>query len=66
MNVVGYKMFEVAARIGDMNIAALELNTGRSNVTTRIKPLEEQLGKTLFERRNQGVTLTAVRFRSTR
>ena len=41
MNVVGYKMFEVTARIGDMKIAALELNTGRSNVTTRIKALED-------------------------
>ena len=30
------------------------------------KALEEQLGKTLFERRNQGVTLTAARRPSTR
>ena len=30
------------------------------------KALEEQMGKTLFGRRNQGVTLTAARRRSTR
>jgi DNA-binding transcriptional LysR family regulator len=33
-----------------MNKAALELNTVQSNVTARIKALEDEVGFTLFER----------------
>ena len=31
----------------------------QSNISTRLKQLEEQLGKTLFLRQNRGLTLTA-------
>lgn len=41
-----------------MNRAAAELNTVQSNVTTRIKALEADLGCALFERRRTGVRLT--------
>jgi len=41
-----------------MNRAAAELNTVQSNVTARIRQLEEDLGACLFERENRGVSLT--------
>jgi DNA-binding transcriptional LysR family regulator len=43
-----------------MNKAALELNTVQSNITARIKALEDEMGFALFERSNRGVTLTAA------
>jgi DNA-binding transcriptional LysR family regulator len=60
MDAADLKVFEAVARTGAMNKAALELNTVQSNVTTRIKALEEQLGVALFERTNRGVSLTAA------
>jgi len=58
MDAADLRVFEAVARAGGMNKAALELNTVQSNVTARIKALEEQLGVTLFDRTNRGVTLT--------
>jgi DNA-binding transcriptional LysR family regulator len=43
-----------------MNKAALELNTVQSNITARIKALEDEVGFELFERTHRGVTLTAA------
>ena len=43
-----------------MNRAAPELNTVQSNVTTRIRSLEQELGTALFNRHSRGVTLTAA------
>ncbi len=43
-----------------MNKAAAELNTVQSNVTARIKALEDEVGFELFERTHRGVTLTAA------
>jgi DNA-binding transcriptional LysR family regulator len=60
MDAADLKVFRAVARTGSMNKAALELNTVQSNVTARIKALEDQLGMTLFERTNRGVTLTAA------
>lgn len=54
------RIFEAAARLGGMNKAALELNTVQSNVTTRIRLLEEQLGCRLFDRHSRGISLTAA------
>jgi DNA-binding transcriptional LysR family regulator len=51
-------MFEAVARLGGMNRAAAELNTVQSNVTARIRALEDELGTPLFERHSRGVTLT--------
>jgi len=58
MDAADLKIFEAVARLGAMNRAALELNTVQSNVTARIRQLEQELGATLFERHSRGVTLT--------
>jgi DNA-binding transcriptional LysR family regulator len=52
------KVFEAVARCEGMKRAALELNTVQSNVTGRIRRLEEELGVPLFERRPNGMKLT--------
>nr|WP_282961844.1 LysR family transcriptional regulator [Plastoroseomonas hellenica] len=51
---------EAVARHGSMNRAAAELHTVQSNVTARIRALEEELGTRLFERNSRGVVLTAA------
>ena len=53
-------MFEAVARTGGIGRAAAELNTVQSNVTARIRALEEELGLALFERHSRGVVLTAA------
>ncbi|WP_424813892.1 LysR substrate-binding domain-containing protein [Roseococcus sp. YIM B11640] len=60
MDIGDLKVFEAVARLGGMNRAAAELNTVQSNVTARIRALEEELGGALFERHARGVTLTAA------
>lgn len=52
------RVFEAVARLGAMNRAAMELNTVQSNVTTRVRLLEEELGTPLFDRHSRGVSLT--------
>ena len=58
MNSVDLRVFEAVARLGGMSAAAAELNTVQSNVTTRVRQLEEELGVTLFHRHSRGVALT--------
>jgi LysR family transcriptional regulator, cell division regulator len=58
MDIHDLRVFEAAARLGGMNRAAVELNTVQSNVTTRIRLLEERIGTPLFRRHSKGVTLT--------
>ena len=58
MDAADLKVFEAVARLGAMNRAAAELNTVQSNVTTRVRLLEEELGTPLFHRHARGVTLT--------
>ena len=58
MDVADLRIFEAVARLGVMGRAATELNTVQSNVTTRIRSLEEALGCRLFERHASGVSLT--------
>jgi DNA-binding transcriptional LysR family regulator len=60
MDAADLRVFQSVARCGSMNKAALELNTVQSNVTARIKALEDELGFELFERTHRGVTLTAA------
>ncbi len=60
MDYADLRVLEAVARQGSMNRAAAELHTVQSNVTTRIRALEEQLGTTLFERSSRGVALTAA------
>jgi DNA-binding transcriptional LysR family regulator len=60
MDAADLKVFEAVARLGGMNRAAEELNTVQSNVTQRIKRLEEDLGTQLFDRHSRGVSLTVA------
>jgi LysR family transcriptional regulator, cell division regulator len=60
MDAADLRVFQSVAGTGSMNKAALELNTVQSNVTVRIKTLEDEIGLALFERTNRGVTLTAA------
>jgi DNA-binding transcriptional LysR family regulator len=63
MDAADLKVFEAVARLGGMNRAAAELNTVQSNVTARIRRLEDELGTPLFERHSRGVTPTPAGLR---
>jgi DNA-binding transcriptional LysR family regulator len=58
MDASDLRVFEAVARLGGINRAATELNTVQSNVTSRVRLLEENLGTRLFERLSRGVALT--------
>ncbi|MGE4218160.1 MAG: LysR family transcriptional regulator [Alphaproteobacteria bacterium] len=58
MDAADLRVFEAVARSGGMNRAAAVLHTVQSNVTARIRALEEELGTRLFERHSRGVALT--------
>ncbi|NJM35197.1 MAG: LysR family transcriptional regulator, partial [Rhodomicrobium sp.] len=60
MDASDLRIFEAVARLGGMNRAAAELNTVQSNVTARIRALEDELGLPLFRRSSRGVSLTAA------
>lgn len=60
MDYADLRVLEAVARHGSMNRAAVGLNTVQSNVTARIRALEEQIGTALFERTSRGVVLTAA------
>src|ERR1700754_2795796 len=60
MDLSDLRVFEAVARHGSMNRAAAELHTVQSNVTARIRALEEQIGTELFQRTSRGVVLTAA------
>lgn len=51
------KIFLAVAQKGSISRAAEELHCVQSNVTARIKQLEERLGTILFHRKSKGVTL---------
>jgi DNA-binding transcriptional LysR family regulator len=53
-------VFAAVARAGGMSKAAQCLNTVQSNVTQRIRLLEDELGVPLFHRHARGVTLTSA------
>lgn len=52
------EIFRAVAIEGSVTKAAIKLNRVQSNISTRIKQLERQLDKSLFLRRNRGLTLT--------
>jgi DNA-binding transcriptional LysR family regulator len=54
------KLFLTVARTGSISRAAQELNTVQSNVTARLRALEERLETVLLERSHRGVILTAA------
>jgi DNA-binding transcriptional LysR family regulator len=58
VNVTDLNFFAAVARYGSITKAARRLNTVQSNVTTRLRLLEEELGVSLFQRHHHGVTLT--------
>ncbi|WP_145409688.1 LysR family transcriptional regulator [Paenibacillus xylanexedens] len=58
MDAGDLKIFQAVAREGSISKAAIALNYVQSNVTTRIRQLEEQLQAPLFRRSNRGMSLT--------
>ncbi|MEQ9641967.1 MAG: LysR substrate-binding domain-containing protein [Alphaproteobacteria bacterium] len=58
MDASDLRFFAAVARAGGMSRAAAELNTVQSNVTARIRALEDELGVALFRRHARGVELT--------
>ena len=58
MDAADLKVFEAVCRLGSMGRAAEELHTVQSNITTRIRQLEEELGTPLFRRHARGVEPT--------
>ena len=58
MDARDLKVFETVARLGGMGRAAEALHTVQSNVTARVRHLEQELGTSLFERYARGVEPT--------
>lgn len=58
MDLNGLAVFSAVAKAGGITKAARILNTVQSNVTARVRQLEEELGVALFERHSRGVSLT--------
>ncbi len=52
------EIFRTVAVEGSVTKAAMKLNRVQSNISTRIKQLEQRLKKNLFLRQNRGLTLT--------
>jgi len=52
------EIFRTVAVEGSITKAAMKLNRVQSNISTRIKQLEQRLEKNLFSRQNRGLTLT--------
>lgn len=57
MDLVSLKTFQAVVEEGGILAASRKLNTVQSNVTTRIRKLEEELGTELFFRKGRGVEL---------
>ncbi|MCP5373092.1 MAG: LysR family transcriptional regulator [Hyphomicrobiales bacterium] len=53
------EIFRAVAREGGVSAAAARLHRVPSNVSTRVKQLEDQVGRPLFRRHRRGLTLTA-------
>jgi DNA-binding transcriptional LysR family regulator len=60
MNTNDFKIFEAVAANGSFTKAAEAMFTVQSNVTARIKNLEEEFGAELFTRTSRKVTLTSA------
>jgi DNA-binding transcriptional LysR family regulator len=59
MDIWGLKVFKTVVDEGSISKAALKLNCVQSNVTARVRQLEEELGVALLYRKRRGVELTA-------
>jgi len=60
MDASDLRVFEAVVRLGSMSRAGEELHTVQSNVTTRIRSLEQELGVQLLHRTNRGVVPTSA------
>ncbi|WP_234051562.1 MULTISPECIES: LysR family transcriptional regulator [unclassified Xanthobacter] len=60
MQSADLEFFLAVSREASIGGAATRLNTAQSNVTSRIKKLEADLGVILFERHSRGVKLTSA------
>ncbi|MBE9583243.1 LysR family transcriptional regulator [Mucilaginibacter sp. JRF] len=60
MNTNDLKIFEAVAATGSFTKAATAMFTVQSNVTARIKSLEEEFGAELFSRKSRKVELTSA------
>src|SRR6266851_8375988 len=58
MDLAALRIFKAVAEYGGINKAAEKLHRVPSNVTTRVKQLEESLGTTLFVRQNRRLALS--------
>jgi LysR family transcriptional regulator, cell division regulator len=58
MDIDDLRILSAVAKNGSMNRAAVELHMVQSNVTARVRQLEEELGVSLFVRHSRGVTLS--------
>ncbi len=58
LNLRSLEIFRTVAVEGSITKAAMKLNRVQSNISTRIKQLEQHLKKNLFLRQNRGLTLT--------
>jgi DNA-binding transcriptional LysR family regulator len=59
MDLVELRIFKAVADLGGITRAAAALHRVQSNVTTRVKQLEERLGTQLFHRRGRKLVLSA-------
>ena len=59
MDLVALHIFKTVAESGGITKAAARLHRVQSNVTTRVKQLEERLGTRLFHRHNRRLVLSA-------
>ena len=59
MDLAELKIFKAVAEHGGVTRAATALNRVQSNVTTRVKQLEERLGTRLFHRQGRRLVLSA-------
>src|SRR6266536_2178956 len=58
IDLTALEIFKTVAELGGITKAAARLHRVQSNVTTRVKQLEERLGTTLFFRHGRRLTLS--------
>src|SRR6185436_15002360 len=58
MDLVALRIFKTVAEEGGITRAAAKLHRVQSNVTTRVRQLEERLGARLFLRQNRRLVLS--------
>lgn len=59
MELQTLRFFVTAAEAGSFSQAAIKLKYAQSNLSSRVKQLEDELGTPLFYRHHKGITLTA-------